>query len=412
MKIDKVTKFVEEYETKKNTYQVFAGAVEAILEVLLQKNGLKYQITAREKSLDSLREKLSDGNLPALDSVTDVQDLAACRVLFYLETDIERFARYIYDEFEVLKRDDRYSTSDYNAVHLIVKLKDNRTGLPEYAQFAGMLCEIQLTTILYHAWSEMAHDIIYKPPSDLPKFDEHAYESLRKRFKAVMEDHIKKASYDFEFIYRQFEKIKKGTSVFDSDFLALIEKSESNNEIYENLNLLAQYVDEFGDKTPNELYIITLISKVLEKSPTLKREPIKTAIGELEGYDFAAVGKVCLKILNTLKYQYPDEIFDILVRLSKSNEPDIKKQALVVLGHLAEYNFHVLKHVGYVSKTSPEQDRALAGATAVGQFRCSPPSRRRASQSFIWRYVMAGLQNSRVHIWSARRHRRVTRNKN
>jgi ppGpp synthetase/RelA/SpoT-type nucleotidyltranferase len=27
-----------------------------------------------------------------------------------------------------------------------------------------MIYEIQLSTILYHAWSEVAHDIIYNPP--------------------------------------------------------------------------------------------------------------------------------------------------------------------------------------------------------------------------------------------------------
>jgi ppGpp synthetase/RelA/SpoT-type nucleotidyltranferase len=347
MKTDKIASFVEEYESEQNTYQAFAVTVKAILEILLQNNGLKYQITARAKSPESLHKKLSEGNLPPLNSVIDVQDLAACRVLFYLETDIERFARYLYDEFEVLRRDDRYSRTDYNAVHLVVKLRDNRTALSEYAQFSGMICEIQLTTILYHAWSEMAHDIIYKPPSDLPQFDIHAYDSLRNRFKAVMEDHIKQASYEFEFIYKEFEKIKEGRRIFDLDFLTRVERSNSINEIYENLQLLAQYVKEFGDKTPKELKIIDLITKVLTKSSTLKREPIKTAIGELEGYDFTGMTKVCLEILDTLRYQYPEETFDICVQLSKADDPEVRTRALAGAKRLTQYDFHVLKQVGY-----------------------------------------------------------------
>lgn len=344
---EKIKQFLEEYELKKDTYQKFSVVVKDILEALLKTHLFKYQISPRGKSPQSLRQKLTDDKLPPLTSVTELQDLAGDRILFYVDSDIEKFARHLFDEFEVIKRTDRYSEDDYNAVHLVVKLTKTRIALPEYAQFDGLICEIQLSTILYHAWSEMAHDIIYKPPPGFREFDERAYESLQKRFRSIMEEHIKKASHDFEFISEQVQKINEGKQVFDLDFLSHVERSVSNNEIYQNLKLLTQYLGEFGDKTPTELNIIRLIRTVLGKSPQLKREPIRTAIGELEGYDFVAVTKVCLEILNMLKYQYPEDVFEILVELSKSTGPEISKEALEVLEQLSRYNLPILKQAGY-----------------------------------------------------------------
>lgn len=46
----------------------------------------------------------------------------------------------------------------------VVRLKDERPALSEYAEFRDMWCEVHLQATLVHAWSEMAHDTIYKMP--------------------------------------------------------------------------------------------------------------------------------------------------------------------------------------------------------------------------------------------------------
>jgi len=52
--------------------------------------------------------------------------------------------------------------NQYRGEHYTVRLKDDRTKLPEYTKFKGLRCEVQVQTILNHAWSETSHDIIYK----------------------------------------------------------------------------------------------------------------------------------------------------------------------------------------------------------------------------------------------------------
>jgi ppGpp synthetase/RelA/SpoT-type nucleotidyltranferase len=320
MNADNVTALVNEYALEKDAYAAFASAVENLLVILLQTDDFRYQISARAKVPESLRRKLMEGRFRRINTLKEVQDLAACRVLFYIESDIERFARKLYDEFKIVSRDDRYSVDDYNAVHIVVKLKENRTALPEYAQFADMICEIQLSTILYHAWSEIAHDIIYKPPLGLREFDKPGYASIKKRFKTVMEDYIKQASFALEFIHWQFAKIKQGKQVFDADFLLMVKESKSLDEIHENLKLLAEYVNEFGDKTPKELGIISIIRTVLEKSKGLQAEPVRTAIGEIGGSTFGDVANACIEILETLRYWHPKEMFDLVLPLTRADD--------------------------------------------------------------------------------------------
>jgi ppGpp synthetase/RelA/SpoT-type nucleotidyltranferase len=131
-------------------------------------------------------------------------------VVFYLNRDIDRFAVHIGKEFEVVKYNPKFSLDGYNAAHVVVKIDKDRLGLTEYQKFVGLKCEIQLTTVLFHAWSELAHDTIYKPEEGLRDFDHHTYESLKKRFSDTMKDHIKEAQYTFDFIATEMDKVKEG----------------------------------------------------------------------------------------------------------------------------------------------------------------------------------------------------------
>ncbi|MBR8645146.1 hypothetical protein KEH51_15765 [[Brevibacterium] frigoritolerans] len=122
---------------------------------------------------------------------------------------MEKFVNLLYDEFLVNKHNLRYSEDGYNALHLVVELNPARLGLMEYEQFTSLKCEIQLTTVLFHSWSEISHNIIYKMPTGLTEFDERSVKALKKQFEEVMKNHIKPASYTFEFINERFTNLKR-----------------------------------------------------------------------------------------------------------------------------------------------------------------------------------------------------------
>ena len=64
--------------------------------------------------------------------------------------------------------------SGYGATHLIVNLPHRlrqRIGLPP-AEWHNLNAEIQIGTVVMHAWSEVEHDVIYKPLSGMAMTDE------------------------------------------------------------------------------------------------------------------------------------------------------------------------------------------------------------------------------------------------
>ncbi|MFZ5994393.1 MAG: hypothetical protein ACOYU4_05360 [Thermodesulfobacteriota bacterium] len=343
-----IASILEQYKKVQHTYKDFSSTVKFILETLLKNNGFHYQVvSAREKDPESLERKLRDNSNLQNISLAELDDLAGCRVIFYLDSDIKRSIGYVYKEFSVVKDVPKFSPDDYNAHHLVVHLNKDRLNLTEYSLFAGLKCEIQLTTVLYHAWSEMAHDIIYKPQKELTEFDKPAFDSLKKQFSDVMQNHIRQASYSFEFIYRQFEKLKQGKTVFDIQFLEGLTKSVSNNDLFEQLSLLSQFVQEFGDKTPKNLDIITIVDSALQKAKATTPKPIETSLGVFEGKNYADIAEVCLDVLNELKYFHTEKIFELLIQLSGDSNPTVKKKAIEVLSKLATYNMYVLKKIGY-----------------------------------------------------------------
>jgi ppGpp synthetase/RelA/SpoT-type nucleotidyltranferase len=347
---EKITAFLEQYKLQKNIYKEYANTIKFILETLLKNNGFNYQVVfAREKDLEKLQENFSKGKYPQqLKNLSLIKDLAGCRVIFYLESDIQRFITHVYKEFSVIETSPHYSPNDYNAQHFVIHLNKDRLNLTEYSKFDGLRCEIQLTTVLYHAWSEMAHDITYKPQKELSQFDQHAFESLKKQFSDVMQNHIRQASYGFEFIYKQFEKLKHGKKVFDVGFLNGIFETTSNNELYENLSLLRQYVQEFGDKTPKEIDIINILENALNKAKQTEPLPIKRTFGTIEGKNYVYIADICLDILSELRYFHTEKIFKLLIHLSTDSDQDVMKKAMAVLSALASYNLPVLQKIGYL----------------------------------------------------------------
>ena len=163
-----IEKRVKKFEKNRERYEKFSSKIREILEEKLRVNKIKSQaVQNRAKDLISLRNKLKENNSLIK---KDIEDLAACRVIFYFEEDMDKFANLIKDEFEVVRRKDKLSPDDYNSIHVIIKLKEERTNLVEYSDYKNLLCEIQLTTALFHSWSEINHDIIYKKDPALEKF--------------------------------------------------------------------------------------------------------------------------------------------------------------------------------------------------------------------------------------------------
>lgn len=162
-----------EYAQRQPQFLAMKDAALAQITALLDGAGLKiHGVTGRVKAAQSLAEKLErkPGRYASLD---DVKDLLAVRVVTYFESDVHRVADLLtralsvdwansVDKSMALEAD-RFG---YLGVHYVLA---GTAGLPgALSQFPGVPFEVQIRSILQHAWAEIEHDLGYKSREVVP----------------------------------------------------------------------------------------------------------------------------------------------------------------------------------------------------------------------------------------------------
>lgn len=206
------TRAWQAYGTVRDRYERFATAVEAILRMALKDLPI-HHISARAKDLDRFADKAakpdpSDPVRPKYDDpLSQIEDLAGARIITYVLRTLPAVEAVIAKEFDISERSDKAdqllekALVGYRSVHLIVQLKRDRTRLLEYQEFDGLKIEIQIRTILQHAWAEIEHDMRYKPNSEPNK-------ELSQRFTALA-GLIEVGDREFDQIYEIDDRRRK-----------------------------------------------------------------------------------------------------------------------------------------------------------------------------------------------------------
>ena len=354
---------IEDYEKSGRTqYAKLARVVEDILRHALQRfDGVASvpQTQSRAKDPASLRLKLTTRGLFDTTVIEDdIKDLAGCRIIFYTATDLERFRqsdlwRQNFDvDWEASKthfpRTEDASVDElYQGIHYVVRLNADRTKLVEYAELAGLRCEIQLQTILNHAWSETSHDVLYKAER-VEGFGTRQYVALRKRFAKVMRDHLMSAGYEMQKIQEDAERLRAGRAVFDGAPLQRLGEASDNNERSDILEKIKVHLlPGLDDVSVHLKDIRSAVEAAIVKSRTT---PVVARGGSMGGYRGAKpidVAKHGLEILDALRYGYVDDAFQLLARLWQgATEPDEKKAIETSIERLAKYSIPIWNQVG------------------------------------------------------------------
>ena len=378
---DKAQELVNEYTEKRSLFEEYTKTIRLLLENLLKKHQIQFQtIQFRTKEVPNLYEKLLRKKELQSNNLLEMTDLSGCRVIFYFEENIEQFTKVLCDEFEVVSYEDKSSPDEYNARHIVVRLTENRYNLPEYSGFKGLQCEIQLTTVLFHAWAEIQHDIIYKPNKELLEFDKPAFDNINNYFKEIMEKYLKEASRGFSFIFYEFNKIRRGQFIVSPVTIDAMSKSASNNEICSFLKLLDDFVAKYSHKLPREYKLVDALETALssaEKNPVVDR---KTIFGDLRGITYLDIADAILDILS--KYYDVSNNLRLLFKLGKQKE--LRKKCEETIQRTVSYNIGIVNKYGfkvqetvldYISEQKPEYilenlDLILVSTKPIASLEC------------------------------------------
>ncbi len=224
---------VEWYIKERPSYVNLANKVESIIKEVLDSEGAKYySISSRAKEIDSFISKASKEKYN--DPQKQLQDLAGIRIITYVKSEVNLCCELIKPLFNL---DDKSSSDKgkelghdkvgYRSVHYVATLNEERFILPEYKLFEGLYFEIQIRTILEHAWADIAHDRSYKFKGEFPpEYD------IERRFAL--------ASATLELVDREFDSIAKTLDEYEIEEERKTESGELDSPI--NITSLNKYL--------------------------------------------------------------------------------------------------------------------------------------------------------------------------
>ena len=221
----------QQYENAYPAYKRLTSKLKSLLEEFLNQNGIKATIQSRTKEVDSFLKKIRSNKVDE-NPLQKITDLSGIRIILNSLTDIEPVCEIIRKEFYVdpdnsidkkdQLADDRFG---YLSRHFIVKISDSRKHLLEWKEISNLCAEIQVRTILQHAWATVSHFLFYKNEYDSPK-------ELRRR--------LFRLSALFELADEELERIVLDRQKQIAKYARKFEKENTKVEI--NVDSLKSYI--------------------------------------------------------------------------------------------------------------------------------------------------------------------------
>ena len=164
---------LEDYKKQKEAFIKLGDTVHGILSDIVDELGfmalaVEHRVKA-EKSLAGKLERKGDG----YNTLEDITDILGCRVICFLSDEIDKVGKKVEETFVI----DSENSSDkraliqedafgYLSLHYICSLPYGDKWPDE---ICGKKFEIQIRTILQHAWAAIHHDIGYKSEFGVPR---------------------------------------------------------------------------------------------------------------------------------------------------------------------------------------------------------------------------------------------------
>ena len=290
-----------EYQKFATEYERLGKNVVEALKTFLKENNIPFlDIYYRIKSFESFSEKIDRKNYE--NPFIDIEDICGIRIISYYISDIPKISELISKEFSVIEEEDKADLLGlkefaYRSKHFIIRINEKWTSAPNYRGLEKLKAEIQVRTILMHAWAEIEHKLNYKSDSQVPdKFQ-------RKLFRL---------SAKFEEADEQFEELKTGIDDYKKGLEDIITNSNTFN-LNQNFNIdtfrafLKFHFPNEDEKESSVNYTFENYSK--------------------SGFDFKALNAAIEKVK-----PHAQEIFDDLTKNGYPNKFDENQSELLGIG--------------------------------------------------------------------------------
>ncbi|MFT3732985.1 MAG: RelA/SpoT domain-containing protein [Hyphomicrobium sp.] len=346
-------------------YADFAKAVSQIIVAALDEakrtgafKSTAPQIQTRAKGEASLAKRLREKGLTDSDEIElHRKDLAGCRLIFYSNGAFNEFlsTRVLFDNFEIDESTkfhhpvlDDENASQFRSYNFVVRLKSDRAALPEYKRFAGLRCEVQVQTILNHAWSEATHDIGYKRGDSL-EFGTQKLREIDERLTDIMLKYLAPAGHEFEKAQQDYDSVMKGLAISERGPLKNLLDAKDNNERWNVLDLIMDhYLPNLDAGTPAILSeLLTTVEQAIAISRGTPRSTWMVGDFSVDGFDGAQVIRKAVELFEDIMRGDPEASLQLLMRLHGAAESTKERELyLKAADHLADIPYDLFQRYG------------------------------------------------------------------
>ena len=343
---------LEDYRKQRDAFVVLGDTVHTMLSDIVKELGLTVLAVEHrvkeEKSLAGKLERKGDG----YNTLEDITDILGCRVVCFLSDEIDRIGQKVEENFvidwdnssdkRVLIKEDTFG---YLSLHYICSLPFGDKWPDE---LCGKKFEIQIRTILQHAWSVINHDIGYKSDFGVPREIKRQFARLAGILELADDEFVRARDNMVGYT----EDIRKRIITDDADdvsinMISLNEYVHHNRKMQGVIREIANIAGAEINEIDPESYIPQLaylgikslgdIEQMIKENHDLA---IKLAEKALSAADLDIVSSsvalrfLCRAELINKNYDY-DKIVEFL-KISLGTKEKAEKQAKYLLNHKEE----------------------------------------------------------------------------
>jgi len=310
-------------------YEKLGNNIKQALEILLDNAGIEVlDIRYRIKEFESFWDKIQRKGYK--DPFKNLEDICGVRIICYYPSDLDKISALINREFKVIESVDKADLLEpdkfgYRSLHLIVTIKDEWLNAPNYRELNNMKAEVQVRSILMHAWADIEQKLAYKKKEYVPQ----KFRRDLARISALLEE----ADEHLDFLRQEREDYietlisseAKESGRFDVTQDMSLDSLQAFLDFYftdreKSVKATADLLDEIMAHKVSMRELVESLERVRDFLPSMEREhfrdlPLQTEKGVkvLRGRRWAQVGiaRHILDITNDDYWKYRKEIEEV-----------------------------------------------------------------------------------------------------
>lgn len=229
---------VEKYRPLQPLYEQLGKALEDVLEPVRREICPMGRVEWRAKKVPSFAGKILRKGHYA-DPVNEMTDLCGVRVITQIDREVQAVCDFIREHFEIDEKNSedklirlRAGEFGYRSVHYVVQFKKSKfPHVP--AELLPLKAEIQVRTLLQHAWADIGHDRLYKGEFPTPP----RYQRESARIAALLEDSD-----------AAFQRLVDGLENYECHYGAYLAPEQMEQRIAVQRAILEHDVDNAGER--------------------------------------------------------------------------------------------------------------------------------------------------------------------